>query len=1298
VRTYKTALIVMLKPRFSLLLKPAAQLMLMSCLFPFVSAEAGEIILPRSIDWPVLTNQTRNGILYQSLVTFDGALYNRETKGLPVFAQLVEAGGNAHVSIRLRNEVYEPLTSNATLQDEAELKQHEIFIAYRITSLKKKPGVSFQMIPLRRNAQTGRIEKLVRFDIVITYDPVFNAAGLGKKPFVSNSVLASGDWYKIAITHTGIHALSKSYLKSIGINVDAIDPRTIKIYGTGGGMLPQKNAIARFDDLPENAIAVEGESDGVLNDNDRILFFARSQKDVWKYNAGHYEHITNIYDDVSYYFITYGGALGKRIQQQAPQPAPNTQVSEFDQYYAHEEELSNLIKSGRRWMGEEFSRLPVQNFQVNMGKVNTSKPVYIRSCVTAHSFVLSTFTVAVNSSPVITHSLPPVDPDFTKPYATDVDALKWRTVNVASGDITVSYNYNQPIPGSIGWLDFFELNARCALEQSDPQMLFRDSASVGSGKVSQFNVQTASVVNAWDITFPASAVQMSLSMAGGAASFVSATDTLREFISFTGQHFYTPVSATKVENQNLHGLSAADMFIITHPQFVNEAQTLAQFHRNEGKLKVHVVLVGQIYNEFSSGAQDLCAIRDFLRLFYKRAATVQDQPKYVTLFGRASYDYKNRINNNTNYVPTYESVESFSPENSYCSDDFIGFLDDQRGIWDSDEDKGAKTDDLDIAIGRLPAQNNTQAQVMVNKIINYITNPVFGDWKTRLVFVADDGDWGEHQGASENVANKAMNKFKGYNVKKIYIDAFKEQNTSGGARNPDAQSEIVRAVEQGAMIINYAGHGGEVGWAGERILNTDDIQNWTNGNRLPLFFTATCEFSRFDDPERTSAGEMVLLNPNGGGIALFTTVRLVNTGGNRALNNLFYNYAGLDSLAAFNRLKLGEIFMLTKNAYRGTDRNERNFTLLGDPAMQLAYPTQRVVTTSIDQQPLSNIPDTIKAFEKVTISGKITDIQNNDLSGFSGVIYPSVYDKTSLYRTLGSETNTPPFTFAMQNNLIYRGKASVVNGNFSFSFIVPKDISYEMGYGRISYAADNGKTDAAGYYENIIVGNTSDSFPKDEYGPEIRLYMNDEHFVYGGITNENPTLIVKLADENGMNITGKGVGRDISMIINHDHTKSIVLNDFYQSRLDSYKEGEVLYKMKGLSQGKNVLTLRAYDIYNNSSDAMLEFVVATSEEMALYHVLNYPNPFTTNTTFHFDHNKAGETITVQVQVYTISGKLIKTLQTDAVAAGNHFDQLSWDGRDDYGDHIGKGVYIYKVKVKSASGKDAEEFQKLVVLN
>jgi hypothetical protein len=1258
-------------------------------------AHSAEVNKKIKLNWLKYNTYSLHNVAYTPFITFTGAQFNwAQYKGLPIYTSgIFLSTGSKNISVSIKNEVYEELT---TLQN-IDLLSSDFNLSYSVATEKKADKLLIELIPIRKNIRTGKIERLLSFELAVKYTQTNNAQPFQKTTYASTSVLATGNWLKFNISQTGIYAITAQELKNAGFDIDNIDPRTIKVYGQNAGMLPQLNSAQRFDDLPENAIVVEGESDGVFNETDRIVFYGQAQKDVWKFNSStnRYDHITNIYTDKTCYFITYGGLSGKRVTTLPALPSFNRQSNEFDHRFLHELDAKNLIKSGRLWLGEEFGKTFNYTFNVGMGNMNTSKPLYMVSAVAARSFSSSSFSVAINGTNLFLQNVSAVEANFERPYADD--AYNAGTINVSSPNVTVSYQYNTNQLGSAGWLDYFELQSRNFLKQTTPQFTFRDAQNVGPGFTTEYTITTSTPVTIWDVTKPTAVVQLSTVFNGTTSRFIVATDSLREFISFTGEQTLTVSDFTKVANQNLHGLAASELFIITHPQFINESQTLANLHRTKSGIRVNVITTEQIYNEFSSGNQDLSAIRDFLRMFYKKALSPNDLPKYVTLFGRASYDYKNRIGNNTNFVPTYESVESFDPVNTYNSDDYLGLLDDNEGKWDSNTDTKEL---LDIAIGRLPAQNNSQANDMVNKIIRYVNSPTFGDWKTKLVFVADDEDYNIHQTQANDLAENAISEFPDYNIRKIFIDAYQEENASGGARNPEAQSEIVRAVEQGAMIINYTGHGGEIGWAAEQILTTDNVQKWTNGNRLPLFVTATCEFSRFDDPARTSAGEMVLLNPNGGGIALFTTVRLVNSGSNLALNTYFYDHIGLDSASAFNHQRLGEILRLTKNDYTSNDKNERNFTLLGDPAMFLAYPTHKVVTTQINQTPVNAVPDTLKAFAKVTISGKITDISNNHLSSYNGVVYPTVYDKTANYQTIANNPppGSSPMTFTMQNNMIYRGKASVVNGNFSFTFIVPKDIAYEIGYGKLSYAADNGTIDAIGNYQNIMVGQTSDSIPSDGTGPEIKLFMNDEKFVYGGITNPNPTLLIKLHDANGINITGRGVGRDISMVVNNDANKTVVLNEYYQAKLDSYQDGEIRFPMKDLPLGKNMLKTRAFDIYNNPTDAMLEFVVAGSEELALQHILNYPNPFTTQTTFHFDHNKAGEPMTVQVQIYTISGKLIKTLQTDAITNGNHFDQLSWDGRDDYGDAIGKGVYIYKVKVQSSTGKTAEDFQKLVILN
>ncbi len=1263
------------------------------CIWGFSADLKAEVIrIPVVLSWKTTAGNNDAGKQNLRRPVFTDAVFIKVFGDLPLYRKSIALNGDRDIKVSLENISYSAAESG--IADPGQLLGDRINVSYSIVYERKQPKVLVSLIPVRTAG--GMYERAQSFEIVITYTPGFKTQTFSKAGFASQSVLSSGSWYKINVNQTGVQRIDKAFLKSMGIDPSAVDPRTIKIYGNGPGMLPGLNTAPRTDDLKENAILVKGESDGVFNDDDAILFFGKAQKDVWLFDKTNsvYKHENNIYSDVTCYFLTFGGAAGKRISTVAPSTENSPASSHHDYLYIHESEKSNLIRTGKRWLGEEFNRQTSYNFSVKIPHLDNAQNIFMRSSVAAHSYANSSFSVFVNGAQQISHAnISFVGATFEDAFAEGDDQT--ADFKVTQGNLGITYTYNQPLAGSIGWLDFFEIQARQANVFDGPQLLFSDKATIGSGKITKFIFSSSISPSIWDVTDPSVPEAITASSFNGSElTFVRATDTLRSFLLFDNVTFFTPVASGKTENQNIHGLGPADMFIVTHSDFLSEANRLAVFHRSGG-MRVQVITTTQVYNEFSGGVQDISAIRDMMRMFYKRATTNQDLPKYLLLFGRASYDYKNRIANNTNFVPTFESYESFQPVVSYCSDDYYGLLDDGEGSWDigNDPDEG-----LDIGIGRFPATTAENAATMVNKTILYVTDPDRGDWKSKTVFVADDEDANDHQEQADILANSVRANFRNYNVQKIFIDAFKEVNTSGGPRNPDAQAEIVRSVERGCFIFNYNGHGGEVGLAAERILNTDDIQNWTNGKRLPLFVTATCEFSRFDDPARFAAGEMVLLNPNGGGIGLFTTVRLVSSGDNFSLNTAFYKYAGLDSAGAGSRLLLGEIMRKTKNDVM--TRNSRNFTLLADPALMLAYPTMRAFTTSVNTHAVP-APDTLKAYSKVTITGKVTDLNGNLMAGYNGIVYPTLFDKVSTYETVvnnpGGFNGSQPYSFLLQNNVIHRGKATVKNGVFSFSFIVPKDIAYQVGYGRISYYAENGSTDALGYDESVLVGGTADSIGKDATGPEIKLYLNDERFVFGGLTNQDPLLIAKLADFNGINITGQGIGREISMSLNNS-TKITTLNDYYQTKTDSYQEGEVRFKIKGLPAGKNSLKLTAWDVYNNYGEATLDFVVASSEEMALDHVLNYPNPFTTHTTFHFDHNKPGEDLKVMIQVFTLNGKLIKTLQTETATSGNHFDKLTWDGLDDYGDNIGKGVYIYKVKVKSTGGKAAEEFQKLVILN
>jgi hypothetical protein len=413
-------------------------------------------------------------------------------------------------------------------------------------------------------------------------------------------------------------------------------------------------------------------------------------------------------------------------------------------------------------------------------------------------------------------------------------------------------------------------------------MAFRDPRSVGPGRITSFTMNNAvDNLELWDVSDLTDVKSVQMNKTGDQCTFKRTTDKLTELVAFDGTSFLTPVMGEKVENQNLHGTGNYDMILITHPEFAEQAQRLAMLHNNKGDVSVAVVSLPEIYNEFSSGIQDITAIRDFMKMLYDRGSG-SAQPKYLLLFGSASYDVKDRISNNSCFIPTFQSDNSVRPVSSFLSDDYFGLLDDGEG---ANQTSGL----VDVASGRLPVRTQEQAKTVVDKIERYLSNasPTHGDWRNSMVIIADDGNKNEHFDNAEKVANYIAENNPVFNVEKIYFDAFRQQSSPGGKRYPDVNREIITRVQKGALLTNYVGHGSEVGWADERVLEIADILAWTNYDRMGIFFTATCEFSRFDDPSLTSAGELVFLNPKGGAMSMITTTRLAFSSHNDALNMSF---------------------------------------------------------------------------------------------------------------------------------------------------------------------------------------------------------------------------------------------------------------------------------------------------------------------------------------------------------------------------------------------------------------------------
>jgi hypothetical protein len=1248
----------------------------------------GQDINRVQLDWISPLQYGLEGTLNQRTLNFVGAQYDFSTNKIPFFVERTE--GKVLFGVRLENVITENVSSDDSRLIDKSLLASDFDVASQVVVVKKTRQTEIKVIPLRL-ASNGQVERLISFDIAYNTAEKQRVQTNKSLTFAAQSKLADGTWYKIAVTEDKVFKLTRRFLLSLGMDVANVDPRKIKLYGYGGGMLPSSNNASRPDDLLENAIIVVGEQDGSFDTNDYVLFYGESQVQ-WAYDNARnmFRQKLNLYSDTTFYFINADGNNGSRVNVKPVSLNPSSStVAEFDRYDFHELELSNLLKSGSLWLGELFDNTTNLTVVLNAANTVTTENAKAELSVFARSGVKSKFTVTVNGQSF-----------DTEVGSTNLNRYEFRFAQSArdnfeftpnQGLLSFNVDYDKPQVVSKGWLNYLTVNTRSKLIMSGQQMRFRDMRSVvsnGNGtEESVFEFPVAPNLRVWDITNSNSIDAMSLQSFGNKTAFQNNVTELREYIAFTETDSIGISGLGQVLNQNLHALPQAEMLIISHHDFLSAANRLADIHRSEG-LKVNVVTPLQIFNEFSSGSQDLIAMRSFIKMFYDRASSIGTPPKYVLMLGDASYIYKDKISGNTNFVPAFQSTNSVDPVNSHVSDDYFGFLDDSEGEW-----RVPSQDRMDIAIGRFPVQTLQEAEGIVDKIVSYYSANAMRDWRNKIVFVGDDEDGVVHMSQANDLSKLVDQKGKDFNTQKIFLDAYQQQATASGARYPEVTADLVQAVEDGALFLNYTGHGGETGWTAERILGIFEIMNFKNIQNLPVFLTATCEFSRFDDPLRTSGGELLLLNPDGGGIGLMTTTRLVFSSPNYLLNRSFYDQV-FEPRPNGEAMRLGDIFLDVKN-FNAYSTNSRNFSLLGDPAVRLAIPKERVVTTEINGKPIAQA-DTLNALSTVTILGIIADDAGNKLSNFNGFVYPTVFDKIETKRTLNNDGGGV-FSFETRERRIFKGKATVTSGDFTFTFVVPKDISYSFGKGKISYYAENQQTDANGYSEDVIIGGSNPNLVQDDQGPQMDIYLNDENFVYGGLTDENPRLLLKLEDDQGINTVGSGIGHDIVATVDGNSEKSFILNDFYEAAVDDHTKGAITYPLLALSAGKHTITVKAWDVANNSSEKTIEFTVVKDQEVKIENLVNYPNPFTTNTEFIFQHNQAGVVMDIKLEVFTVSGKLVKSIDQMVVNQGFISKDIRWDGRDDFGDKIGKGVYMYKLKVRSANGSTSEKIEKLVIL-
>lgn len=1245
-----------------------------------------------TIDWknPLTFQQDEQNII--SLLHFTGAIAAQEFPTLPSYNDKVAINSDYNqFSYSVKNIQTSPFTSEERNLIPINFIQTELKIDIQSGTLKNESFALVSFIPIVFISNIPY--KVTSFDLEITPSiPRMKRDYRG----VANSVLASGNWYKIGIVQTGLYKVTYSDLVALGIAANGLSSANIALFGNGGGILADSNSIERSSDLTENSILMVDGGDGIFNDGDYFVFYGLGIHS-WNYNeiTNQFNHTFNIYAEKTYYFITVEPSIGekKRIEMiDNSGLTENMSVSTFTHYDFYENDEINFGESGTLWFDEGFEIVTNKSYNFIIPESNgTAARLTISAASTTNQS--SSFSIVADGTALQNMSLGAIaSNDFA------VGSTRTYTISNITSPLTIDLTYNKPQTSAAAYLDYIELEMVGNLKMYANQFPFCNLQNIGASNVTQFQIGNAnSLTKVWDVTTPTNPIQLTGTLNGAQFSFKTPTPELKKFVAFNGNTFYSVSTIGKVKNQNLIGTCDVDFIIISHPDFISEAERLAQFRRTNDGLSVMVVTPEQVYNEFSSGSQDPTAIRDFMRAIYKKTEGLY--PKYLLLVGRPSYDYRGKESGTKLFVPNYQTYYSLNENTLGANDDYFSLLDDNEG--------GNCTGLLDIGVGRFPVTTLNQAKICVDKSIQYSskTNLVpsnspkvsnYGDWRNVITFVGDDEDSNFHMMTADAGASKMGNNYPHFNIDKIYSDAFQQVSYAGGQRYPEVNKAINDRMDRGCLIFTYAGHGGGNGWATERILEISDINKWTNKYNQPLMINLTCSFG-WIDRKATSPSELVFVNDKGGAAAMITTSRVAFTGSNYSFCEAMFNTLLVDENETI--VTIGDFNKNAKNGVGGAKFGINMFVVLGDPSMKLNFPKYYVTTDSINGFSISQTVDTIKALDKVVIKGRVTDKLGNTLSNFNGNVYPTIFDKKIKAVTLMNDPSgsEEPFEFDLQKNILFRGNVSVVNGVFEFTFIVPKDINYAFGNGKLSYYARSNNSDGTGYSDHIIIGGFSDNPIVDDKGPQINAYLNDEKFINGGITDQNPLLIIRLKDENGINTTGNGIGHDLVAILDDNTDNQIILNDFYQAAQDSFNSGTVRYPLEAISIGNHTMKIRAWDIANNVAETTIEFTVVSDEGLTIDHVLNYPNPFTTKTAFFFEHNQPGETFDIMVQIFTISGKLIKTIHATQLLDGNRSDGIEWNGLDEYGDKIGKGTYIYKLSVRNSAGNTVEKFEKIVIL-
>ena len=1095
--------------------------------------------------------------------------------------------------------------------------------------------------------------------------------------YADHSVLREGRIVKIRVSETGVHCLPYDTLRAWGLQ-----PEKVRVLGYGGAMLSENFKESHWDDVPSVPVYMHKGADGVFGSGDYVLFYAQGPVS-WKYKDGRWQHTQNPYSNYGYYFVSDAAGEQRFIETAEALDGTNAQDAEwFSDYRVYEKDVVNLVDiSGTSGGGREFydeplhENQPSQSITFSTQNVLKDKDILCYMDVAATSSQQSTFTLSLGSSLATATTRAISGSDFyTKAECANGQlSAKAQT----TGNQTVNIRFRSSASGAKGYLNYVELTAPCALTMSGNEMPVVNTENYGKDVNTRFLLSGASPsTQIWCVTDGVNTTQMHTSQVDNRLAWIGSNSQVEKYVAVNvdAMGWKRPVLVGTIANQDLHALRNIDYVIITPEEFIPQATRLARKHEEANHLTWAVVTDQQVYNEFSSGTPDVTAYRWLMKMLYDRADGNQtEQPKSLLLFGKASFDNRNILTSSgTSRLLVYEAANSTVETKAYGTDDYCGFLQDDAGL-DSRGNFNEVRARMDIGVGRLPVTTAEQADNVVGKLCTYMDNLVLGKWKTQLCFLADDGDHGLHVQTADGGAEWVRLSNPDFVVNKIYLDAYTQEVSAAGESYPLAKNQFDNLMSNGVLFMDYSGHGGYNNITNELFMTLRDIQQMTNSNQ-GFWFLATCSFAHFDGGH-SSAAEEAVLNPQGGAIGVMSACRTVyatqNTVINRNLCDALFEHQDVFTYD----MTIGEAARIAKNA-TGRDENKMAYVLIGDPALRLNYPSHYQVHTTTRM-------DTLHALTIQTVEGYMESADHDTATWFNGKLNVTILDKMQQITTRDNdetdESKKVKVTYNDHPNTLFAGQTDVIDGKFSFTFMVPKDIRYNYGKGRMVYYAydEEAREEGIGHYEDFIVGGSSSVLIQDTLGPDLTLYLNNPAFTDGGQTHEQPHFYADIYDEHGINTVGTGIGHDLLLTIDEDPKLTYVLNDYFTARNNSFQTGQVSYKMPELTDGQHSLTFRAWDLLNNSTTRTLHFQVVTGMDPYIYKVTTYPNPVRSVETLniHVDYDRPDDIIQTTVRIYDLNGHLITThgqRGTDNLALN-----IGSMG-------MGAGVYIYQLTIHTQS--------------